>query len=257
MGKALLFAAKVVLYLFLLLFVLGLFGGMLVPLVEILFKVSFGWVNFLRRVLPEVTLNASAIVFALVCSALLLWGAQWFCGWLYAHHRIRQPADSSWPANWPWRWTVGAYCGLWLLFLAAMSITGVVHQVGWLVRSDKPIIEDRRPRERWEIGAVARHVEARCGQVGWTNQSVREACEEAISKNSYRRDESPAERWHLVFIEPGEGKTTAVFIAYRDPELRRKYGYRRVTPEGVTEGAIDRLTEDIRTMLAKAGTFVK
>ena len=255
-GKAILFAAKVALWLFVLFFVLGVFAGILVPVVQILFAVLTGWVGFLRRVLPEVSLNPSAIAFAIICSGLLLWGGQWFCGWLYEQFRSRQTADSPWPLLWPWRWTAGVYCAFWLLFLAAMSITGVVHQVGWLVRSDKPIIENRRPREQWEIKSVARRLDAKCGQTGWDAETVRQACEESL-KDISRRNEPLHERWHMVFIETKGGATEAVFVAYRDAELRRKYGYHRVTPKGVTDGPIERLSEDIRAFVVKAEASAK
>lgn len=256
-GKALLFAAKVVLWLFLALFVLALFGPIIVPLVEILFTILIGWIKFLGRVLPEVSLNPSAIAFAIICSGLLIWAAQWFCGWLYVHFRSRLAPDSPWPVAWPWHWSVGLYCGVWLSFLTSMSVTGVAHQVGWLVRSEQPIIENRRPREKWEIGMVANQLSASCERMKWDSQTVRAACKESLERNAFRQGEPLEERWHTVFIETKFGAVEAVFIAYRDAELRRKYGYRRVTPQGVDDGPIERLAEDIRTVAAKANASVK
>ncbi len=250
-GKTILFAAKIVLYLFLLLVVASILP--IGVLFEMIFALAFGWFHFLRRVLPEVTLNPASIGMVVICSGLLLWGTQRFCSWLYLSIRSRQPAESVWPSTWPWRWSVGIYCGLWVLFLASMSVTGITHQIGWLVRSEKPIIENMRGlRERWELKRVADQLSASCQQAGWEAQTVRMVCEVAFEKYGARRVDSSAERFHVVFIVSKPGTTDAVFIAHRESELRDKYGYHRVTPNGVTEGPIERMSEDIRTFAVKA-----
>lgn len=254
-GKALLFAAKIVLYLFLLLVVASLLP--VGVLFEMIFTLAFGWFQFLRRVLPEVTLNPASIGMVVICSGLLLWGTQRFCCWLYQSFRVRQPAESVWPSAWPWRWSVGIYCGLWLLFLTSMSVTGITHQIGWLVRSEKPIIENRRPRERWELKRMADQVSESCQQAGWEAQTVRMVCEVAFEKYGPRRVDSTGERFHVVFIETKLGTTDAVFIAHRESELRDKYGYQRVTPNGVTEGPIERMSEDVRSFVVKADASTK
>lgn len=247
-GKALIVVVKVILWLFLLLFVLAFFGWLIIPLVQVLFTMLVGWGNFLSRVLPEVSLNPSAIAIAIICSGLLVWGVQRFCGWLYGHYRVRQAADSPWPAVWPWRWTVGIYCGLWLLFLASMSVTGVTHQIGWLVRSGNPVFELQR---RYDLQRAADHVRTRCERTGWNSRTVRAACEEAGRIFSPRGGESLEEHWQMIFIENGAGAMAVVFLAHRDPGLRIKHGYQRVTPTGVTAGPIDRLPGDIRTFSVK------
>lgn len=256
-GKSILFAAKAVLYLFLALFVLSMFGWLLVPLFQILVTLLLGWVAFLSRVLPQVSLNLSAVAFAIICSGLLLWGGQWFCGWLYGQVRSRLATDSPWPAAWPWRWTGGIYCGLWLLFLASMAITGVTHQIGWLIRSDKPIIVNRFARERMHLITAASQISAGCKQAQWESRGVRSACKESLEGRAIRQDESWPERWNLVVIEAKSGPVHAVFFAYRDPDLARRYGYRRITPDGVADSPIERLAEDIRTFVAKADVPAK
>jgi hypothetical protein len=82
-------------------------------------------------------------------------------------------------------------------------------------------------------------------------------CEVAFEKNAARRVESLNERFHVVFIETKLGTTDAVFIAHRESELRHKYGYHRVTPKGVTDGPIERMSEDIRSFVVKANGSAK
>jgi hypothetical protein len=254
-SKNIMFTAKVVFYLFLVFLVLELLGGP-VPMWHFLTLMVIGWLSFLRRVLPEVSLNPSAIWFAGICSGFLLWSGQRFCAWLYGHFRGRPAAGSLWPATWPWRWTVGLYCGLWLLFLASMSVTGVSHQIGWLVRSGQPVIENRLSREFYEIITKAHELKIECEVSDWKSPSVRKACEKSLGSHN-RRDEAAFERWHVVFIDNKAGLTEAVFISYRDPELRRKHGYRRITPAGTTVGPADRLPDDIRACSAKAEATAK
>ncbi len=248
-GKAILFAGKIVLGLFLFMLLASLFP--VVVLLESISALALGWIHFLGRVLPEVIINPAAIGMVVICSAFFLWGTQRFCAWLYGSFRSRDSTGSAWPSTWPWRWSVGIYCGLWLLFLTSMSVTGLAHQIGWLIRSDKPIIENRRSKERWETKRAADRLSVSSEIVGWASQGVREACKESLSHYTTREGESSHERWQTVFIETKAGITEAVFIAYRDPELRHKYGYHRVTPKEVVAGPIERMAEDIRTFTVK------
>lgn len=88
----------------------------------------FGWVPFLGRVLPEVKPDGPTV--AVGAAAVLLLGA--------GVHRVgrgwRGP-DHPWKV----RWTVAAVGAVILLFAAGIAAVGVVHQVGWLATSDRPL----------------------------------------------------------------------------------------------------------------------
>ncbi len=248
-SKPIRFAAKLIFGLFLLMLLFDIFSAAV--LFKTIFALGFGWFQFLARVLPEVTFSPAAIGMAVICSGLFLWGTQRFCSWLFGSFRSRDSTGSAWPATWPWRWSVGIYCGLWLLFLTSMSVTGVAHQIGWLIRSDKPIIENRYAKERMMMKNAARQVKEQGELGGWESQALRKACDQYLGYYAAPSGETAKERWQTVLIETKAGKTEAVFLAYRAPDLRAKYGYQRVTPKEVTAGPIDSMAEDIRTFTVK------
>lgn len=105
----------------------------LIPIV-----VSFGWINFLKRVGPQVEINWSGIATATVCVALLG----------YIIHRL-----GAWAATWPtetriaWRWTKAplVVAGVVLLFWAGLFGVGLIRSTQWLLSMDEPLTQDRSP----------------------------------------------------------------------------------------------------------------
>ena len=133
-----------VLVLLVLLFLFLAFTGSY-GLLQPLFILFTGWFSFLARVLPQVTMNWSGIGMAVVCSALVIGWMHWLCQWFYAHWVRHGSPDGD--VRWRWTWTASLYGGVWLLFLAAIGVTGVVHQVGWLAATKEPLYV--RSMQRW------------------------------------------------------------------------------------------------------------
>src|SRR5262249_49375232 len=52
----------------------------------------------------------------------------------------KEPADR----RWRWRWTGWLVGGVVLMFVAGLAAAGVAHQVGWLITSPEPIVENPR-----------------------------------------------------------------------------------------------------------------
>ena len=115
---------------FLLLLGLGCLG-LVFPL-EFLFTVAFGWIFYLHRVLPQLTVSPAGVVTAVVCLAGVGFGTHAFLTWLYG--AVRGP-DSA-----PWRkkWSAQLVAGVLLMFVAGIGMIGVVHQTGWLITSPEP-----------------------------------------------------------------------------------------------------------------------
>ena len=126
--------------------VFGCCGGLAgsTAFLEAPFRVLFGWVPFLRRALPRVTVNPTGIAtFALLLAALAA-----------VAHRLGRRA---WPGElgsvepgrgWSGRSTAAA-CGLTVaLFAAGVAATGFGHQLGWLLRSPVPLTERSNPARR-------------------------------------------------------------------------------------------------------------
>ena len=99
------------------------------------FRLLFGWVPFLWRAVPRVTVSptgAATFAVLLAASAVL---AHWSGRRLF-------PRENG--EGWSWRSTAAA-CGLLIgLFAAGLAATGFGHQVGWMVRSPVPLVEGQR-----------------------------------------------------------------------------------------------------------------
>ena len=122
---------KTLLGLVVLFFSSALTGGMW--LFTLPFLLGLGWLAYLVRVLPEVSVNLGAVFFAVL--TLLAFGVG-------AHHALRW-LYRSWGANadesgrvWLPRWTVSLTALLVLLFAANIAVVGIVHQTGWIVSGD-------------------------------------------------------------------------------------------------------------------------
>jgi type IV pilus assembly protein PilA len=117
----------------LLLLILIVGGG--VFLVEIPFRLAFGWIFFLRDNFATLEVNLLRVAEALACIAALGLGGHFFARWLY-----RQMA----PAAAPWRpgWTVAGLGAVLLLFVAGIGTVGITHQTAWLFTDPGPLLND-------------------------------------------------------------------------------------------------------------------
>jgi prepilin-type processing-associated H-X9-DG protein len=116
-------------------------AGMAVP-IEFAITLAFGWVIYLGRVLPNVGIAWGGVVTATLCLALFLAGSHAFLAWLYGQLRAGADPGGLTVQRWkPW-WTVAFGALIVLMFVAGISAVGVVHQVGWLLASDAPLVEN-------------------------------------------------------------------------------------------------------------------
>ena len=126
---------------FLLLFLLAIAFSQ-TPLGAMLTYLPIGWWLFLKRNIPQITLNWGLITTGVICSTLMLVLGNWFVRVLYAQIQPRsQPGDAS--RKWRWRWSVGLYASIWLLFLIAFGATGVLRHTTWLLNYNQPWYEIR------------------------------------------------------------------------------------------------------------------
>ena len=127
----------------------GVFLLILVVTVELVRVLVFGWIGFLWRVLPQVTVFWPSVIAAGIAVAFLL------IGFHVAGRRWSRSQDEQVGSNtrWRFRWTLAIFVGLCVMFGAAISLVGVVHQVIWLATSDEPL---RAPDFRHRPGAESR-----------------------------------------------------------------------------------------------------
>lgn len=192
-----------------------------------------GWISFLTRVVPQMTVNWSGIGMGVVCSALLIAGMHWLCQWLYAHW-TRQGSDEA-DTRWRWTWTASLYGGLWLLFLAAMGVTGVVHQVGWLAASKEPLYIVRSGASAlYYLRTAVMNVNMAGEEEGWKPVETRRAVQ--ASRFGGRREPRPVEDIQFLYLEERAGdKLAAVILFYRDPKKQERLGFTLITPDGSPE----------------------
>src|SRR5688572_6849994 len=98
---------------------------------------SIGWIDFLRRNLPEVTLNWSGIALVILCSLVISIGAHWLCKWL---HRAVNPEALR---SWSWRWTLALVASFWLTFGIVIGASGAARHMKWLAEFDEPLYKER------------------------------------------------------------------------------------------------------------------
>jgi hypothetical protein len=109
------------------------------PPVRLLSRLVTGWWHFLRRNLPELTVNWSLIGMALLCSVTLLGLGHWLLTTTY------RPLSGYAPprGTWRWRWTLVGFTGLWLLFGVCLGAVGVFQHTAWLLGEQRPWYQPR------------------------------------------------------------------------------------------------------------------
>jgi hypothetical protein len=199
-----------------------------------------GWVDFLQRTLPKVSINWAGIGMVTVCSLLILAALHSFCGWLARACFAKQ-------AGWRWSSTFAIYGMLWTVFLTAMSVTGVVHQVAWLAASDQPWMV----RSWSKISALrlhALHVESTLEFAGWdANRAWSE-----YWKGTFGREENDPQMFHSIFLSDAEGTVTSALVFFRDPAVQSKVQqFCAISPE---TGQELKPWSEIGKFLPRAGT---
>jgi hypothetical protein len=210
--KLLLIPLGVVALILVLLFLLALVTFDATPL-RFALELGFGWASFLGRVVPKIRVNPAAVGFFLVVTALMLGTTHW----------LARSLSNPQGARWRWRWTLGLHASIGLLFLTAMGVTGVAHQVGWLWRSDEPWSLDRNRhwRSSMEMLSIVRTIEAAVHDPARDqNREVSEIRAEIIGEVSLAMD-------HCYFqLFPGDrGPFRAAVVRPRSQEALERHGF--------------------------------
>jgi hypothetical protein len=91
----------------------------------------FGWITYLGGVLPRISFNDEIFVDFAVTLILATVGLHRLLGWW---------ARSRECAQWQYRSTLKIVLMVLLLFATSIAATGIVHQVGWLARADRLVV---------------------------------------------------------------------------------------------------------------------
>jgi hypothetical protein len=101
---------------------------------------AFGWVGYLRWVLPRVRVTGDGVATAVVCLVLFTVGLHGFFRWLSAEVG-RASGISRRP--WSWRRTLAIVMLVMLMFAVGVAATGIAHQAGWLIAQRRRLVETR------------------------------------------------------------------------------------------------------------------
>ena len=114
-------------------------AGLVFP-IDFLLAITFGWVMYLYRVVPRVSIDGAGILTAVLCLALFVAGSHAFLRWFHGQFQAAiAPKDQEVPP-WKARWTVALSASILLLFVAGISAAGIAHQLGWLLTSGESLL---------------------------------------------------------------------------------------------------------------------
>lgn len=115
-----------------------LYSDLLRPLV--LKTLAVGWFSFLRRNASAVTWDGGLIFTGLVCSVGVVLLSRYLLGkWTPPATNLAQ--GGSLTRRWRWRWALGIYGGLWVLFMLAIAVGGLYSESRWLKLGKEPWFE--------------------------------------------------------------------------------------------------------------------
>jgi hypothetical protein len=122
-----------------------------------------GWVHFLARVLPQITVNANGVLTGVVGLLAFVAGLHLFARWFYA------ASPDAPPHRWQFRWTLGLTALVVVMFAAGIATVGTLHQIGWLATSPVPLIGREGEPERYRSANNLKQMAL--GTLGFVNQS--------------------------------------------------------------------------------------
>lgn len=129
---------KVAVVVIVVLVVLAVCTGTIIPGTDIVAILVFGWIPFLRRVIPQLHVRWDMVISAAVYTLVLATGGHFFLRWLYREIRGSNQSDDA-LSKWKWRWTLGGLLLILLMFAAGIATVGIAHQTTWLVRSPESL----------------------------------------------------------------------------------------------------------------------
>lgn len=103
---------------------------------QVVAELMFGWIGFLWRVVPQLTVRWDGLVIFGIGLAGMVLLSHSLLRWLTSE--LRKGAEPPPPA-WRFRSTVALVGLILVMFIAGVSMIGVVHQSAWLVQSDEPL----------------------------------------------------------------------------------------------------------------------
>ncbi len=106
---------------------------------QVVWLVFFGWLSFLARTLPKITVNPAGVATAAALMVLLAASIQYLGRWWC---KGTQGGAERPQRKWHVRWTVSVIVLLLVMFAVGYSAIGLARHVGWVISSTGPIFEE-------------------------------------------------------------------------------------------------------------------
>jgi len=111
------------------LFVLAFVAGMVYQL-ELIYHLVIGWLFFVVSNVRNLETNLEMIACGIGALGMATYGLHCLLNWLRGERA------------WKWSWTLSITSLMLMLFAASISMTGMIHQLGWMMR--EPLTESSR-----------------------------------------------------------------------------------------------------------------
>jgi hypothetical protein len=134
----------------------GVWGGL--PS-EVGGRIIFGWLAYVSRVWPHMTIDWTSVAMSLVFLVLFTVGLHMFLRWFFREFQRRPETAGQVARRWSFSWTASIVVGTVTMFGAGIAATGIVHQSGWLLRSRRSLTEPKLPwplSDKWNSTANLR-----------------------------------------------------------------------------------------------------
>lgn len=198
------------------------------------FLLAFGWLSFLKQVVPEVRLRWGAIVEFLVVAAVLGAGSHLFLRWLWRQLQADKPEASPWRP----RWSVSLLLVGVLLFAATMASVGIGHHVGWLMSGRARLVRSSWPQFEVEGARSSRRLCEEVRELLDAGTPVEQLTRRLFAKPSLH---ALLEAQQVVSQVGSEGERV-IMVSARDPRVRERNGGVRCVPKPSDSEELDSKT---------------
>lgn len=194
--------------------------------------VVFGWISFLGRVVPRVSLDWPSIwvgvgAVALFTVGIHVFGRSW---------RTHPTSEASVPRQqWRIRFTFSVVVIAIVAFVAGISIIGAIHQVGWLVRAE-PYGEGLR--HQWGTPVSTLKI------IGLAMQSQHDSHRRFPAGGTFTADGAMLHSWEtkIIWVFPYSTEGIDMARPFNDP-VNQRY-FKCILPEFINPGFRTAALED-------------
>jgi len=179
--------------------------------VAVVRALPLGWLSFLKRTVPEVTINWSGIGMVVLCSVVIL----------ACLHSLLSALTQK---RFRFRWSVGIFASVWLLFCLIIAVAGLSRTTA-LLQSEKWF---QVRLTRGDLRSASTHASTALSEGGNDLTSLKR-----LLFDSDRWYGRPLwEEFEFLLCSPKSAKSPYILVIPRDATMRDRLGFSIVTDAG-------------------------